>query len=269
MFSSARDLAIAGKAILGSELLSSAQTRRWLKPFSHTSNPANSIGAPWDIYSGGKYPNSSMIDVYTVLSNEGEDEGLYSSYIGLVPDYGIGFAILSADTVSPADLNAHADYMQNIMDGVVTTATEQAVSNFGGGYTDKRTNSSISITYDSHGSLPGIWMKDFISNGVDFKDTLADIMGMDNGTVLSIRLYPTQRTEEGYHCHRSKQAFRAVLQDKTALADAGTPTCVSWMDVDKLQFGERGLDEFIFTVDSADKALSVEIPALNVTLTRK
>ena len=49
-----------------------------------------------------------MVDVYTVLSNEGFNEGLYSSYLGLVPDFGVGFAILSADTVAPADLNAHA-----------------------------------------------------------------------------------------------------------------------------------------------------------------
>jgi hypothetical protein len=40
-----------------------------------------------------------MIDAYSVLSNEGINEDLYSSYLGLVPDYGVGFVILSADTV--------------------------------------------------------------------------------------------------------------------------------------------------------------------------
>ncbi|KAJ5291941.1 hypothetical protein N7478_001192 [Penicillium angulare] len=268
MFSSARDLAIAGKAILSSDLLSPAETRRWLKPFAQTSNPKNSVGAPWTIYSGGSYPDTSMVPVYTLLSNEGEDEGLYSSYLGLVPDYGIGYAILSADTESPADLNAHADYMQAILDGVVTTATSQAVANFGGPYAAEKGNSSISIKYDQNDTLPGLWIDEFVSNGVNFKKTLADILGMDNGTVLSIRLYPTQRTEEDCHCKASKQVFRGVMQDKTELADAETPTCVSWQGVDKLQYNGHGLDEFVFTVDEAGSALSVEIPALNVTLAR-
>jgi hypothetical protein len=64
-------------------------------------------------------------------------------------------------------------------------------------------------------------------------------------------------------------AFRAVFQDMTELADADTPTCVSWLDLDKLRYGDRALDEFIFELDSKGKAVSVEVPALQVTLERK
>ena len=265
MFSSARDLAIAGKAILQSTLLGQAQTRRWLKPVSHTSNPANSIGAPWIIYSDGDYPNTSMVDVYSVLSNEGDNEGLYSSYLGLVPDYGIGYVILSADTESPADLNAHADYMEVILEAVMETAQEQAVLNFGGLYSASgNLDSYINVTYDN---LPGLFIEQFYSNGTNFRDTLADLTGIANGTDLSIRLYPTQLTE--MNRSGSQQGFRAVMQDKTEFADNNTPTCVSWMDVDKYQYGGHGLDEFIFTLNSAGKAVGVEVPALNVTLVRK
>ncbi|KAJ5610828.1 Beta-lactamase-like protein [Penicillium lagena] len=265
MFSSLRDLAIAGKAILNSTLLSSVQTRRWLKPVSHTSNPVNSVGSPWVIYSGGKYPNTSMVDVYSVLSNEGYDDGLYSSYFGLVPDYGIGYAILSADIQAPADLNAQADYTQAVLTGAMKTALEQAAKNFAGAYlASGNLNSSITVTYDS---LPGLYIEGFTSNGTDFRQTLAELTGITKASNLSIRLYPTQLIEK--NDSSSKQAFRGVLQDKTELADAGTATCVSWMDLDKFQYNGHGLDEFIFSLDSKGKALSVEMPALEVTLVRK
>jgi hypothetical protein len=263
MFSSVKDLAIAGKAILNSTLLSSSQTHRWLKPVSHTSNPANSLGAPWIIYSGGDYPQTSMIDVYSILSNEGTNEGLYSSYFGLVPDYGVGYVILSADTVSPADLNAHVDYMEVVLGGIIKTSMEQAAQNFGGAYAASNLNSSITVEYDE---LPGLFIESFISNGTDFRETLANLVDVVNATDLSIRLYPTQLVQQTGS--GSKQAFRAVLQDKTELADAGTPTCVSWLDLDKFQYAGRGLDEFVFTLNSEGKVIGVEIPAL-VTLERK
>lgn len=264
MFSSIKDLAIAGKAILNSTLLSSTQTHRWLKPVSHTSNPKNSLGAPWIIYSGGQYPQTSMIDVYTILSNEGANEGLYSSYLGLVPDYDIGFVILSADTVSPADLNAHADYMQVALEGMIKTSMKQAAQNFGGTYAASNLNSSVTVKYDE---LPGLFVERFISNGTDFRKSLANIIGVVNATDLSLRLYPTQLVQQ--HGSESKQVFRAVFQDKTELADGGTPTCVSWLDLDKYQHAGHGLDEFTFTLSAKGKVISVEIPALGVTLERK
>ncbi|KAJ5359494.1 uncharacterized protein N7496_011907 [Penicillium cataractarum] len=264
MFSSIKDLAIAGKAILNSTLLSSAQTHRWLKPVSHTSNPANSLGAPWIIYSDGDYPKTSMIDVYSILSNEGSNEGLYSSYLGLVPDYGVGYVILSADTVSPADLNAHADYMEVVLEGIIKSSLKQAAQNFGGAYAASNLNSSIAVEYDE---LPGLFIDSFISNGTDFHETLASLSGVSDATDLSIRLYPTQLIQQ--KGSGSKQVFRAVFQDKTELADAETATCVSWMNIDRLQYAGRGLDEFVFTLNSEGKVLSVEIPALDVILERK
>ncbi|CAI7599563.1 unnamed protein product [Penicillium discolor] len=265
IFSSVKDLATAGQAILNSTLLSKPQTNRWFKPVSHTSNPANSIGSPWLIYSSaGSYPNASMVDIYTILSNEGNNESLYSSYLGLVPDFGVGFAILSADTETPADLNAHADIIGDVvLEALMKTAIEQAAKNFGGKYKASNINSSIAIKYDS---LPGLYIQEFVSNGTDFRATLAGIVGVAKPADLSIRLYPTQLAEESGS--GSRQAFRAVFQDKTELADNGTPTCVSWLDVDKLQYGGRGLDEFIFSLDRSGQAVSVEIPALQVSLER-
>ncbi|KAI3290090.1 hypothetical protein DTO002I6_6495 [Penicillium roqueforti] len=257
-----KDLATAGQAILNSTLLSKPQTNRWFKPVSHTSNPANSIGSPWVIYSAGSYPNTSMVDIYTVLSNEGNDKSLYSSYLGLVPDFGVGFAILSADSDTPADLNAHADDIGDVvLTALMETATEQAARNFGGEYKVSNINSSIVVEYDS---LPGLYIQEFVSNGTDFRATLAGLVGVAKPADLSIRLYPTQLVEDSGS--GSKQGFRAVFQDVTELADAGTATCVSWLDIGRLQYGGHGLDEFIFSLDQSGQAVSVEIPALRISL---
>ena len=203
-----------------------------------------------------------MVDIYTVLSNEGNNESLYSSYLGLVPDFGVGFAILSADTEAPADLNAHADIIGDVvLEALMKTAIEQAAENFGGAYKASNINSSISVRYDS---FPGLYIQEFVSNGTDFRATLAGIVGVEKPADLSIRLYPTQLVEDSGS--GSRQAFRAVFQDITELADNDTPTCVSWLDLDKLQYGGRGLDEFIFSLDPSGQAVSVEIPALRVSL---
>ncbi|KAJ5247452.1 Beta-lactamase-like protein [Penicillium chermesinum] len=251
MFSSAKDLSVVGQAILDSRLLSPAQTRRWLKPVSLTSNPANSMSTPWGIYSVTSNYNDTgfMVEIFNILSNEGNGDGLYSSYLGLVPSYGVGFAILSADTESPADLNAHADYLSSVIKGLTSIAISQAAENFGGAYANLTGdfNSSITVGVDE---LPGLFVNEFVSNGVDFRNTLAELLNIHNGTDRS----------------NSKQAFRAVYQDKTAFADAGTATCISWMDVERLQYNGHGLDEFTFALNTDGKAVGVEIPALGLTL---
>lgn len=214
---------------------------------------------PFTIYLGGNYPDQSLVDVYTGLSNEGYNESLYSSYIGLVPDYGVGYVILSADPEGPADLNAHADIIGDVvLEALVEMAVLQAGANFNGTYTAATSLTSITVRQDN---LMGLYIDEFISNGTDFRKTLSGLVGVDNSKNLSIRLYPTQLVG-------SKQAFRAVLQDVTELADNDTPTCVSWMDVDGLQYGGRGLDEFVFEVDESGRAVGVEIPALREVLSR-
>ncbi|KAE8424014.1 beta-lactamase/transpeptidase-like protein [Aspergillus pseudocaelatus] len=260
MYSTITDLSTAGKAILNSTLLPQTQTNRWLKPVTHTSNPANSLGYPWIIYSSGDYPNTSMVDIYTYYSSIGQ----YSSYIGLVPDYNVGFTVLAADSVSAPDLNAHADIIGDIiLPALMKMAVKQAGARFGGQYTASAgLNSSLTVSVDE---LPGMYVKRFVSNGTDFQETLASLIGVEDPDALSIRLYPTGLVSETAS-GGSRMAFRAILQDKDELADAGTPTCVSWMDVDKLKYQGRALDSFVFEVDGDGNAIGIEVSALELQL---
>lgn len=264
MFSSVSDLARTGKAILSSTLHTSAQTRSWFKPVSHTSNPANSLGRPWVIYSGGNYPKTAMVDAYTALGNI----GTYSSYIGFVPDFNAGFTILAADHTGSPDLNAQADMISEaLVPALSKMALTQAAAAFGGAYTAAPSSSLNSSTNIGADEKPGLFIDQFVSNDTDFRATLARLNGFDLAQPddLSIRLYPmvSDTDEDG---DGSRTVFRAVYQDKTEFADNDTPTCVSWMSVDSLKYGGRALDEFIFNLYGEGKAVSVEIPALRVTL---
>jgi hypothetical protein len=86
--------------MLSSSIISPATTRRWLKPVSLTSNFVNSQGRPWEIYSAVAEASSPVTEIYTVIGSI----GYYSYYIGLVPKYNIGFAMLAADSETSADL---------------------------------------------------------------------------------------------------------------------------------------------------------------------
>ena len=63
MFSSSRDLVKLGHSILNNAQLSSASTRRWLKPWGHTAVWQQDLGLAWEIL---RWPvHGRIVDVYT------------------------------------------------------------------------------------------------------------------------------------------------------------------------------------------------------------
>lgn len=255
MYSTIGDLTRAGKAILNSTLISPARTRRWLKPVTRTSNSANTVGLPWEIYT----PTDPVIDIFTKLGNI----GLYSSYLGLTQDYNAGFAILAADQVSSADLNVHADTVSDfLVPALEKAAIFQAAASYSGEYHSAQynMNSSLTISVDD---LPGMAVTSWVNNGTDVVETIATINGIEPKS-LRIRLYPTNvqsATESG-----SKIAFRAIFQDADAFADSGTPTCITWMFVDEILMDSKAVDRFVFELGEDGQAEGLDIPALEATL---
>ena len=80
---------------------------------------------------------------------------------------------------------------------------------------------------------------------------------------MDFRLYPTD-LQTG-----SKRAYRAVVQDRDALVDAGTPTCISWQQtVDVFQKGGLPLDEFVLEMGDGGENVTVDAPALGVVFKR-
>nr|POF22086.1 beta-lactamase-like protein [Quercus suber] len=253
LISTPRDLSVLGRAILTSQLLSPAQTRRWLKPVTSTSNLRNAVGRPWEIYHFSDNAIDPITDIYTKTGSLGH----YSSYFGLAPDFDVGFVILAEDEqVDGVDLNAYADLMLAALLGINKIARLQAVAAFAGNFT---TASNSGIMIAPTGEDPGLAVLALQVNGTDWLAEVATQAGIEPENV-DFRIYPTdlkQRTANGH-----RQAFRAVVQDKNALVDAGTPTCISWMGVGVLQRGGLPLDLLLLDLNEDGRAVNVSIPAL-------
>ncbi|KAL9618730.1 MAG: hypothetical protein Q9160_006609 [Pyrenula sp. 1 TL-2023] len=260
--STIHDLSLAGRSILSSSLLPPATTSRWLKPISSTSNIANSVGRPWTtIFSNRLYGSSGpIIDIYTHVGSIGP----YSSYWGLAPDLGIGFVVLAVDEGEGGkgtgpDLNAHADVIGNVMvPALVGAALQQAEGVYAGVYSGGDARVKIEVPTQA-GQLGGLALTEFRFSGErDGLEEIAEVYGIEILERLSVRLYPTG-LEAGLGSGRKKVAFRAVVEDKGASADAGTPTCISWQGVGTRTRGGMELDRVEFVVEEREGGEGVAV----------
>jgi hypothetical protein len=261
MYSSIHDLSLAGIAILNSTTLPPTVTRRWLKPVSHTSNLRNAVGRPWIIYSAtADEPINPRIEVFTNYAFLGQ----YSSYMVVVPDLNFGYVVLAADSSESgkaADLNAHADFLGEMMIPTLERAAiVQAGRNYAGEYSTSDAEAKVrgTMVIDAPEGLAGLSITNLTRNGVNLRAQIAKSLGITNER-LSFRIFPTNvktKTADG-----AGTAFRAVFQDMEALMDGGTPTCISWEMIDGLRVDGKALDRLVFTVDGEGRAVGVEYPA--------
>lgn len=260
LLTSTHDLANFGHALLTSSLLPQSTTRRWLKPFTSTSNIANAVGRPWEIYHYHGDATDPIMDIYTKSGTIGK----YTSYFGLAPDYNVGFSILAVnDDNNAADLNAYADVLLIALLQIDALAREQARDAYVGTYTFPDNSSSSSITLNITDPAPGLAVTHLMVNGTDWLSEIAEAGGISPAKNLDFRLYPTNLVEG------KKRAWRGVMQDRDALVDAGTPTCISWQTVGSLERNGWALDEFILEVDEkSGVASAVESEALGVRFER-
>ncbi|RLL96047.1 hypothetical protein CFD26_101323 [Aspergillus turcosus] len=242
LYSSARDMAAVGRAILNKTLLPPAVTRRWMKPATHTSSLNYAVGAPWEILS---FDYSRVIDLYT----KSGDIGVYSATLVLSPDHDVGFTVLAAgnntheSVVLTSDLIAAA-----LIPALEQSAKDQARQRFAGTYALKHGyNSSITITTDEG---PGLKVTSWISNSTNMFATIMDLEGLTDLSLVSVRLYPTGLKSPG------QISFRAVIQQLPTSDGIGpfTSSCITWFTVDLLVYGNVGLDEFVFELNEKGDA---------------
>ncbi|KAI2719448.1 hypothetical protein CBS147333_3333 [Penicillium roqueforti] len=257
MFSSAKDMATFGRAILSNTLVDPAVTRRWLRPMAHTSSLQLSVGAPWEIYT---FLTPRRVDLYTKAG----DIGLYSSSIGLSPDHNAGFTVLVAGANSHAMTAQIGEMVADIMlPALDEVARNQAFERFGGTYalTSDSSNSSITITADDG---PGLVVSAWISNSVDMIESLMTLQGVTDRSAIGIRLQPSGLETPG------RISFLAVIYALPISEDAGPfiGSCFSWILLESMVYGNVGLPEFEFTLDHDGDATSLSPRALRVTLPR-
>lgn len=261
LVSSIADLSKLGRAILTSKLLDLSQTRRWLSPIADTSNLRNGVGRPWEIYHYGDSSIDPITDVYTKSGSVGR----YSSYFGLVPALDVGFVILAVDTEREApDLNAIADITIGALLEIQDLGRLQANELYTGTYEAACNDSKLSL--ELTGSDPGFHVSELTLNRTDWLASIANKAGIQKTSYLDLRLYPTnlEDSTDGV----AQRAFQGVIQDKSALVDAGTPTCISWMTIAEFVINEEPLDRFVIGYSDNGTPVAIDWPALGVTYKR-
>ncbi|KAL8685636.1 MAG: hypothetical protein Q9224_005740 [Gallowayella concinna] len=260
IFSTTNDLAKFGTAILNSTLLPSDQTRKWMKPISHTANLEYSVGRPWEIYRY-THPSSGIItDIYT----KGGDAGAYGSSLILLPDFNAGISILGTSTMKSrtATTLALADLVTSAMIPALQSQAEaEAAQNFVGTYISTTPNLNTSLTLSlnqSEGAKPGLIISSFISNGTDV------LAGKTLGTG-PVRLLPTISDAKE---NPQQMAFRtsATRKPSTGLFSKLETDFADFVVPDSGTYGGLAVGLFVFELDDNGKAEAVRAAGWRVRL---
>ncbi|KAJ4305180.1 hypothetical protein N0V90_000711 [Kalmusia sp. IMI 367209] len=277
MFSTAADLAKLGQSILSSTLLPSHTTRQWLKPIAHTPDLRLSVGMPWEIIrleipvpvlpSSPSARTTRILDLYT--KNGGT--GTYNTQFLLSPDHGFGFSVLTAGPPpdSGADLRFAAMQtlsemvVETLVDGFEEAALEQAVENFVGTYAAVGNDASnISLVITAGDGRLGLGVKSWTDGTRNLLKTYFAALGMANVDDMteepSLRIYPVDLS------NRKQTAFRGVFEYKgsagmfsTRETTAFGSRCAAFAAVDEPQYGNVGMDDFVFDVNEDGMATGV------------
>jgi hypothetical protein len=263
VYSTTNDMRSFGKSILNSTLLSSALTRRWLKPHSFTPDSYVSVGAPWEIMT---YPPTSRFPV-RIYSKAG-DVGLYSTMMGLMPDYNVGFTVLAAGTAHARTSRVLSDLLvSSFVPAIKQVAASQANETYAGIYSSSdgsNSTMSFSVTPNEGDVGSNLRLDSLVYNGTDLVSFVSLALGIDETTTeLTIDMYPTGLTQRQRNGREVIESWRAsfnvqpVASNRTLEAGISqlgpfSTACGAWESVDGLVYGGVAIDEVLFRRDEGD-----------------
>lgn len=257
-FSSLNDLSQLGRSILNSTLLTENITWGWLKPTPFTSDPRGAVGRPWEIFRVDTIPNRSIIDVF----GKGGSIGLYQTWFGVIPNYNVGISSVVAGGGTPTWMNSL--FVEIVVPVLEATAREQANATYAGTYTATNGLNS-SLTLITEPDLPGLGVKQWISNGTDFLTTLSTVIGTPLNTEF-LRLFPTnvnRKTGNG-----TEIVWCAVPNADAPGSRGHFAARNSWFGLDGPIHGDFSFDSILFKLDAQGKAKSVSPRAFRIELTK-
>ncbi|KAL1591917.1 hypothetical protein SLS60_011509 [Paraconiothyrium brasiliense] len=233
--------------------------------------PARSSGS-------SKEQTTRIVDLYA--KNGGTET--YNTQFLLSPDHGFGFALLTAGPppTSGADMRFAAMHEVNEMIASVllpafeAAMQDLAIAKFADKYTTSRDNaSSTSMEIVAGDGGLGLSVKRWTDKGGtrDLLKTYFATLQMAEPNTLEegpgLRLYPAGLQNRG------EVAFRGVFEDQGsagAFSDSKTTAfgsrCAAFAAVDEPQYGNVGLDDFVFGVDSAGMVRSITARGTRMTL---
>lgn len=232
---------------------------------THTSDPYQSVGHPWEILRV-QDTNNRITDLY----NKDGDIGLYSSELVLSPDHNIGITILVAGTGSSQQRTTLKNSLIDIfLPAVEEEARHQASDRFAGSYIASANSSKSSFTIATD-DRPGLGLFNATTiNGTPLA-VIAQSIGIGSGNqTLSVRLYPTglkttAMRGDGDGTYTSRMSFRATFEALPQPSNRGW--CQTWTALDGELYGGVGVDEFVFGFSEEGDVAYVEWNALRERL---
>ncbi|KAI1159753.1 beta-lactamase/transpeptidase-like protein [Nemania serpens] len=254
IFSSTNDVAKLGISILNSTLLSTDQTRKWMKPNSFTASFDFALGMGWEIYRYTDKVTGHVTDFYTKLG----DAGNYATFIVLVPDYDFGFSVITTsglvDATERSD-EAHllADLIsETILPALRDQAATETKRNYEGTYTAAGTNTStLTLAYnETAGAGFGLTVTSLINEGADLLGYIHRLMGTSQLVLAPATV----------DCEAKQRSFVAtpVVPDGeyTGVFSKMWATDLDWLNNNGITYGGQALGTFYFDLAEDGSAVA-------------
>lgn len=258
IYTTTSDLALFARSILTNKLLNQATTNAWFHPRSYSSSWSFAYGLPWEIFRTGDILTDSD-RIQTIVTKAGGLHG-YSSQLLLIPEYDLGLVIFAA-----GDGHALAWLREEVLKSLVPKVEEisrsQVSDRLSGLYSSSDANVNSSLVLEFQGSS-GLIVTSWISNGTDF---LAHYAAMTNPKQRPghVQLIPSN-IERG----TNGQVWRAeFIQDELPFEGVVNMNLV--VDVDSFTYASHSLEEFVFQLDEAGRAMRLNLPGFRISLDRQ
>jgi hypothetical protein len=254
------------RSILNHELLSQVETNEWLKPAAFSAQVDQSIGAPWEIFRPTNFTSPPRpIDHYT---KSGDLPGFSSSYVVLVPEFGLGVTILGAGSDASKIVPLLLDHVQGtLVPELEELARTQAAATYAGDYQSTIASASATLLLDVDDG-PGLIVKEWTNCGNDMLKSFYTMQyGGSGDEEVGARFYPLgidNRWRVGFwRPEKEEEAEKKVATRLNALRGSA---CISWMQVDSTRYGKVGIDEVVFRLDDNGDVEGIDIPVLKAKL---
>ncbi|KAI0395148.1 beta-lactamase/transpeptidase-like protein [Xylariaceae sp. FL0594] len=267
VFSSTYDVAKLGRSILRSTLLlSPEQTRAWMKPTAFTAGLEFALGLGWEIY---RYTDRSKTGVVTDMYTKLGDAGNYASFLVLVPDYDVGFSVLSASGLASAKQRSDAAHLladllsESLLPALRDQAGKETRTRYEGVYTAAASSSSSSsnatskITLrfnDTPGPSYGLTLAGIVNNGVDMLAYYQDAVGKTGQQlVLAPSTYDEGKKQRAFVV----TAVKPPGASYTGLFSKQWATNAEWINNNAVTYGGQAFGTIYVDEDEDGRAIAV------------
>jgi hypothetical protein len=266
-YSTPNDLSKYLRSILRAELLPQSAINAWLKPHSWTDSGASSAyGLAWELYRTTRLTyNGGPLDI---IFKTGALHGYHSCTI-LIPEFGLGMSVMVAGTAGTMEV-IRETVIKALIPAIESIARRQAIFRYAGVYRYHGNDNNLNGTIESYLRIevdqdgPGLYVAEWISNGVDLLSFYGYLEGMPIGTgSWSARLIPANNPE-GTDIEMWRVVFVGDVEDE----DDKLFGDFRLTDIDNIEYGGQGLGDIVVVLDEDLCASEIYVQALGIRLHR-